>query len=241
MLVRNNLGMKDKKMDRIKLYSDKQKGGISTGLILIVILLIVGFITYKSITKTHKRKYWSSKLTSEEIGNAKIDAYGSDDEFWDEYHWIAAKMYLLQTVTPRQEQPQITEKVTINGPIYNDVEQFGNLSMTIDPNGRITGSWEGKTPKSKDQNYHCKLQGYFYPEAECKDPSKLFMVGRVRRTQTIGDSSRPDCWIYIRGWLDHDYTANGQILFYDSNSNLKEGVVLDCTLIDIFNWEAKTD
>ena len=227
---------------RTKLYSDKQKGGVLTWLILIIILLAIGFITYKLITKTHKKKYWSSKLTAEEIKNAKVNAYRSDEDFWDEYHWIAAKIYVSQIVTPRQEQPQITEEVTINGPIYKNNEQSGMLSLIIDPNGRITGSWEGKTPKNKDQNYHCKLQGYFYPEAEHrKDRSKLFLVGRVRTVQAIGDSSRPDGRIYIKGWLSGDYTAEGKILFYESSSDIREGVILDCTLIDTFNWDAKAN
>ena len=229
-------------MGRTKLYSDKQKGSVLTGLILIIILLAIGFIAYKSITKTHKKKYWSSKWTSEEIKNAKVDAYISDEEFWNEYHWIAAKIYLSRIVTPRQEQPQITEEVTINGPIYTDMGELGTLSMTIDPNGRITGSWEGKTPKNKDQDYHCKLIGSIYPEAEHrKDASKLFLAGRVRKVQTIGGSLRPDCRIYIRGWFGGDYTAYGKILFYESNSDIREGVVLDCTLIDTFNWEAKAN
>jgi len=233
-------------MGKIKLYSDKQKGGVLTGLILIIILLVIGFIVYKSITKTHKKKYWSSKWTSKDIKKAKVDVYVSDEDFWDEYHRIAAKIYLLPVVTPRQEQPQITEEVTINGPIYNDIEQLGTLSMIIDPNGRIKGSWKGKTPKNKNKNYHCKLQGYFYPEAEHrKDPSKLFLLGRVRKVQTIGDSSRPDCRTYIRGWLDSDYTAEGEILFYESvlefKKVLKAESILNCTLIDTFNWEAKAN
>ena len=56
-------------MGRTKLYSDKQKGGVWKGLILIIILLAIGFIAYKSITKTHKEKYWSSKWTLEDIKN----------------------------------------------------------------------------------------------------------------------------------------------------------------------------
>ena len=148
--------IKDKTMrqrGKTILYSDKQKGSLLTWLILIIILLAIGFITYKLITKTHKKKYWSSKWTAEEVLNAKVSAYVSDEEFWDEYHWMAAKIYVSQVVIPRQEQPQITEEITINGPIYKKNEQLGMLSMTIDPNGRITGSWEGKTPKNKDQNY----------------------------------------------------------------------------------------
>ncbi len=232
-------------MGTSKLYSDKQKGGLLTWLILIIILLAIGFIIYKSMTKPHKKeKYWSSNWTSEEIKNARVDAYVSDEEFWNEYHWIAAKIHVLQSVTPKQGQPHITDEVTISGPIYNDAEQFGNLSMTIGPNGKITGNWKGKTPKNKDQDYHYKLKGYYYPEAEHrKDPAKLFLLGlvQIRTVETIGDSSRPDCRVYIRGWLEQDYTANGQILFYETNSDISEGVLLDCTLIDTFNWEAKVD
>ena len=142
-----------------------------------------------------------------------------------------------QTMTPREEQPQITEEIVINGPIYNDMGELGTLSMAIAPNGAITGSWEGKTPENEDHDYRCKLIGSIYPEAEHReDPRKLFLVGKVQ----MADSPELDCSVCIRGWLDSDYAAEGKILFYKQHIDLKSGLVTT-PLIGTFNWEAKAN
>ena len=228
-----------------KLYNQKQKGGGLTGLIFIIILLAIGFVTCKSKTKTHKEETNTKEWRLEMYENEKVDVYASDEKFHKEWGVIAGKMRYAPTIlTPRQEQPQITEEININGPIYNDLEQLGTLSMTIDPNGTITGRFEGKISKNKDKNYRGKLTGYIYPEAEHKEgPGKLFLACKFDKFLS-NDPARLSAslsLVCIRGWLDSDYTAAGKIIFYECYSEILKGVPLDCTLIDSLNWEAKAN
>ncbi|MHC4062146.1 MAG: hypothetical protein ACYSR6_11165 [Planctomycetota bacterium] len=238
-----------------KCYRSRWKGGVLARLILLVLLLaVIGFVTYKSITG-HERE--RKKIRNiEDLKKAKVNVYVSDEDFWEEYFLAGLKIRSrLTDVTRREEQPQITEEVTISGPIYEDDEESGTLSMTIDPNGRIRGSWKGKTPEEEDQEYQCRVKGYVYPEAVYKgrirkDRSKLFLLGRVQKLFPMGDSARPKCSMFIRGWLNNDYTADGKILFYESSMERtkakvpilgRDEVTFDYTLIDAFDWEASAE
>ena len=140
---------------------------------------------------------------------------------WQE--WRLRQM--IQTDEQQQassEQPKITKSLEYDTNARLDNEPRGAISLVIGPGGVVGGVWYGTYHTEKKEQ--CDIQGggfegktypaKIYRDENGEDPSKLYFLAKggfafhkfkTGKFRIIGGD------IYVKGWLNRDYSVKGQI------------------------------
>jgi len=142
---------------------------------------------------------------------------------------------------PSPDQPQFTEAMLLRASVTQDGHSRGSLELRIQPDGAITGSWQGSYPtsqRSRDEVIAADVSGNtdatrMYRDKQGADPAQLFLITKgtflmlqtSRNTHQVKDIKGD---IYIIGWIAPDFTARGQLhLTSDKHSQ------------QVFNWSGR--
>ncbi len=142
---------------------------------------------------------------------------------------------------PSAEQPSITRMLGFSTDAMLEDEGRGKMGMVIRPDGRIEGNWAAEYEPKPGINYQVvksRFRGNIDPSRIYKgefgkDPSRLYFItqGKLMIMETNSETQvmrMVKGHIYVRGWLDTEYNATGEIIITSDRKSYKS-----------FSWEAK--
>ncbi len=122
-------------------------------------------------------------------------------------------------------QPKLTHVLRYKAQVEQYVQPQGEINILIYPDGNVKGIWNGEYDRADDA--HCLIMAASfagnvdptrkYIENGVQDLSKLYfftagsynVFETARATGSISDVSG---FLYVRGWLDSNYTAVGELV-----------------------------
>jgi hypothetical protein len=125
---------------------------------------------------------------------------------------------------PSVDQPKLTEILRYKTSAQLDDWPCGNLNFVVLPDGIVKGVWSGEYEESDD--VHCivlaaSFNGNIDPSKPCiegnrHDASKLYFVTAgtytLLKEMSSGLNRGINGFVYVRGWLDPNYTAVGELI-----------------------------
>jgi hypothetical protein len=137
------------------------------------------------------------------------------------------------TRVPSIDQPKLTDILSYRTQVQLDDCYRGNISFIIYPEGIVKGIWAGKYDRYGDT--HCTIlaasfAGNIDPSRACiegsrHDASKLYFVTRGSFTMleepSLGRSRGINGFLYVRGWLDPNYTAVGELFITEDKKSFE--------------------
>ena len=142
---------------------------------------------------------------------------------------------------PSTEQPSITKMLSFRADAMLEDEERGKMRMVIRPDGRIEGNWGAEYEPEAGIHYQVVKSRFrgnidpsrIYKDEYGKDPSLLYFIthGKLMIMKTNSETRvmrMVKGHIYVRGWLDSEYNATGEIIITSDRKSYKS-----------FSWEAK--
>jgi hypothetical protein len=142
---------------------------------------------------------------------------------------------------PSADQPQLTQVLRYKTEAERDGNECGTLNILIYPDGIVKGVWNGEYDLPGGGHYliiAASFAGNIDPsktfiENGVRDPSKLYFITAgsytMAKTQlSIGQNRSVNGGIYVRGWLDSEFTAVGELIITEDKKSF-----------DTFYWTAK--
>jgi len=148
----------------------------------------------------------------------------------DEYPWCMEELIQKDSIDPPSpDQPKITEILELRAhPYQENGGSGGKLSLYLNPNGFMEGSWSGEfriADENKGKEYTIMagaVEGSILPEKIYtdekgqQDPSTLLLLTRgrldmIERIQKNGRVRHVNGWVYIAGWLNPDLSGSGKL------------------------------
>lgn len=142
---------------------------------------------------------------------------------------------------PSAEQPSITRMLVFSADAMLEDEGRGIIEMVIRPDGRIEGNWGAEYEPKPGIHYQVVKSRFrgnidpsrIYKDKFGKDPSLLYFItqGKLMIMETNSGTQvirMAKGHIYVRGWLDSEYNATGEIIITSDRKSYKS-----------FSWEAK--
>jgi len=185
------------------------RGGYALLLMLLLTFVIVAVI-------------WLGLLGPEPIGDPNLP--------WNqEERLVEADEPVLP---PTEEQPKLTRFLEFAAIPFRgepgEVDAFsdsrGRIEMTISPDGRIKGGWSADYNPTDEVNYSVIGAGFsgnidssnVYSDENGQDPSRLYFIAKgqlsILKTNLKSNRvSRLGGYIYVTGWLDHQYNIVGDL------------------------------
>ena len=143
--------------------------------------------------------------------------------------------------TPSPEQPNITRILLFKADVEQQQEPRGQIELVIQPDGTVEGGWAAEYNPSPKINYLVMGADFkgnidpsnIYTDEDGEDRSKLYFItkGKFIILETRLQSGKVRSVkgrIYVRGWVDTDYTATGEIT-----------ITSDKRSFQTFSWQAK--
>jgi hypothetical protein len=140
-------------------------------------------------------------------------------------------------IKPSPDQPQFTKILRYKTEAEQDGNPRGAINILIYPGGVVRGMWKGEydmfaadsIEQSSDRpdkihriitasNFEGKIvPSKLFIENHTQDPTKLYFItkGNFNIIETLPSSDMGydiSGFIYVRGWLDPNYTATGEII-----------------------------
>ncbi|MHC4075520.1 MAG: hypothetical protein ACYSRZ_03800 [Planctomycetota bacterium] len=161
---------------------------------------------------------------------------------WKE--WRFRESSQKPTQQPNKEQPQIKKGIFFDCYAYlsENNSPHGRIKLTIRPDGTMSGDWYGDYYSKKD--IYCDIMGAdfsgnVYPskiyrnEEGVEDRSKLYFIAKGEFLLQVTDLKKKlhheGGDIYVRGWLDREYKAVGEIIITSNEKYFKT-----------LTWQAKS-
>jgi hypothetical protein len=142
---------------------------------------------------------------------------------------------------PSADQPQLTRVLRYKAQAEQDGSPRGVINLLIYPDGVIKGVWNGEYDQPNDT--HCLIMAASFTGNI--DPSKPFLQNGARNISKLyfitsgtftlletqlstGQTRSVNGFVYVRGWLDPDYVAIGDIIITENKKSLEN-----------FSWAAR--
>ncbi|MHC4150212.1 MAG: hypothetical protein ACYSR5_12105 [Planctomycetota bacterium] len=142
---------------------------------------------------------------------------------------------------PSTEQPSIIKMLSFRADAMLEDEGRGKIEMLIQPDGRVVGEWGAEYEPKPGIHYQVVKSRFrgnidssrMYKDEYGEDPSRLFFIthGKLMIMETNSETRKIRMvkgHIYVRGWLDTEYNATGEIIITSDRKSYKS-----------FSWEAK--
>ena len=142
--------------------------------------------------------------------------------------WDEEKRILPEGKTPAKspsaDQPKMTDTLRFKIPVYQDDFGRGQINFVLYSDGTIKGVWNGEY--DRDEDAYCTILAASYsgnidPTKPCiqngrHDSSKLYFITSgsytmLEKISSVGRERGINGLIYVRGWLDPNYTATGEL------------------------------
>ena len=198
-----------------------RSGSALVGLIAVVVLVIVVACVQ-----------WYRK------GKAKDPDLCDDLTPWKE--WRLRETSTKPPAQPSGGQPVITKMLTFDTNAYVGGEPRGAIGLMIFPDGTLNGAWSGQYYKRQKVNFDIMgggFEGRIYPrkiyrDEDGEDPTRLYLMAKGKFLIAETDFAKNTLfhrggYIYVRGWLNPDYSASGKIIITSDEKNFEE-----------FDWKA---
>jgi hypothetical protein len=143
-------------------------------------------------------------------------------------------------VVPSADQPRLTQVLRYKTEAEYDGNECGTLNILIYPDGIVKGVWNGEYDMPGGGHYLIMAASFagnidpskIFIENGARDPSKLYFItaGSYTMTKTqlsIGQNRSPCGAIYVRGWLDSEFTITGELIITEDKRSF-----------DTFHWMA---
>jgi len=180
-------------------------GSALVGLIVVVVLVIL----VASVR-------WYRK------GAAKDPDLYNDLTPWKE--WRLREASAKPPAEPSAQQPAIAQTLAFDTNAYMGGEPRGAIGLVILPDGSVDGAWSGQYYKKPKTNFDIMsggFQGRVYPrkiyrDDNGEDPSRLYLMAKGEFLVAESDFDKNTLHhrggaIYVRGWLNRDYSVSGTI------------------------------
>ena len=130
----------------------------------------------------------------------------------------------LPAKEPSVDQPKITETIRFKMPVFEDNNPRGQINFVIYSNGAVKGVWNGEYDRNEE--VYCTVlaasfSGNIDPskpwiENGKHDSSKLYFIASgtysmLEKLSMTGQNRGINGLVYLRGWLDPNYTAQGEL------------------------------
>lgn len=158
---------------------------------------------------------------------------------WNQVRWIVPQD--KKVPAPSAEQARITRTLMFRADAMLEDEKRGRVEVMLQRDGRIEGEWSAEYDPEPGINYQVVKSGFkgnivpsrIYKDEYGKDRSLLFFITQGKlmimetnsQTQTVRAAKGR---IYVRGWLDTEYNAKGEIIITSDKKSYKS-----------FSWEAE--
>jgi hypothetical protein len=154
---------------------------------------------------------------------AILSSFCKPDTPWNEENRILPEGK-TPAKTPSVDQPKMTETLRFKIPVFEDDLGRGQINFVLYPDGTIKGVWSGEYERGED--VYCTILaasfiGNIDPAKPCiqngrHDSSKLYFItsGSYSMLEKISSAGRErgiNGLVYVRGWLDPNYTATGEL------------------------------
>jgi len=155
---------------------------------------------------------------------------------WNEEHRLLSEGHTA--AAPSAAQPQLTQVLRYKTQAEFDGYECGTLNILIYTDGVVKGVWNGEY--DQPDGGHCLIMAASFAgnidpsktfvENGIRDPYKLYFItaGSFTMAKTelpAGQNRSAYGSVYVRGWLDSEYKATGEII-----------VTEDKRSFDTFRW-----
>lgn len=184
----------------------KNKGFALIGLVVVIaILMMLYFVDMRAVFRT-------------EVNNTKT----STIKPWFEEERIVPDDQSIKS--PGSPKIELYGKETFQTPVYRGQDQRGNITVTIDANGKVTCHWNAQYQQT-DRFYvyqataagNIDVEKTFTQDGK-KDKSRLFFItkGSYKKATCKGQDHAEvidveEGEMYVTGWIDTDFTIQGLI------------------------------
>jgi hypothetical protein len=147
----------------------------------------------------------------------------------------------ISIVVPSADQPQLTQVLRYKTQTEHDGLECGTLNLLIYPDGIVKGVWNGEYDLPGGGHYLVMAASFAgnidpsktFVENGIRDPSKLYFITAgsftMDKTQlSIGQNRSVNGGLYVRGWLDSEFTATGELIITEDKKSF-----------DTFHWTAE--
>ena len=123
-----------------------------------------------------------------------------------------------------KRQPALSKRLFFDTSARVQDETRGQIALIISPDGDVGGNWSGQYYKKPKINFDImggKFEGQVYPrklyrDEKGEDPSKLYFIAKGQFVVAETNFDKGTVFhrggdIYVRGWLNTDYSAAGTI------------------------------
>ncbi len=129
------------------------------------------------------------------------------------------------------DQPELTDILRYKTAAWLKGSPYGNLNFAVFPDGIIKGIWSGEFDDEDDVHYvilAASFAGNIDPSKPCiegnrHDASKLYFITAgaytLLKEMPSGSSRGINGFLYVRGWIDPNYTATGQIVITEDKKS----------------------
>ena len=152
--------------------------------------------------------------------------------------WNEQTSILLSGKTPQfklsEDQPQLTHVLRYKARVELDDQPRGEINVLIYPDGIVKGVWNGEYDRPED--IHCVVMaasfaGNIDPDRQYiedgeRDASKLYFLtaGAYNLFERVISTKQPrnvSGFLYVRGWLDPNYTVVGELIITEDKKTLE--------------------
>ncbi|MHC4743920.1 MAG: hypothetical protein ACYS8Z_18540, partial [Planctomycetota bacterium] len=144
---------------------------------------------------------------------------------------------------PNEQQPAIPKALGVTAKPDEEGSRRGQIALLILPDGSVQGQWGGQFNISRYVDFQVmgsRFNGLVDPEQiysddQGEDPSKLFFIakGPFSILETNDDNGKVRSLgghIYVRGWLSHDMTIDGEVILTNDEKNFY-----------LYTWKGKAE
>jgi hypothetical protein len=133
-----------------------------------------------------------------------------------------------------EDQPRLTNIFRYKTEVELDGQPQGEIIFLIYPDGTVKGIWNGEYNRADDT--HCLIMAASfagnidptrkYIENGVKDPSKLYFItagayNLFETTLSTKQQRNVSGFVYVRGWLDPNYAAVGELIITQNKKTFK--------------------
>ncbi|MFC1737534.1 hypothetical protein ACFL1G_00600 [Planctomycetota bacterium] len=139
-----------------------------------------------------------------------------------------------QVKAPSEQQPAVSDFLSLEAKVKKDGERRGNIIMMIHPDGRIEGQWAAEYDPLPKVNFLVMSAGFkgnidaskVFSDENGEDPSKLYFITRGRflileTNDNTGKVRSVIGRIYVTGWVETEYNVTGELTITSDKKDYK--------------------
>ncbi len=169
---------------------------------------------------------------------------------YEERPWFEEQRLIRQGSFPVEQTTKggktvIEKKTVFTGDVKRKDEQRGDIEIIIDPNGKAIGQWRCEYQYTKSiYTITAEFIGNIdptkiYQDQTGKNNQLLYFITKGKYRQIKTDTGTGSQWpseeiIYVIGWVDNNYSAQGKLFLMADNDDESNGNAE-------YDWKTKND